>query len=47
VSKVIKKRSKRLQTVFCDFLRQPKQPISAQHAFQDLKKEAGQFFRVS
>jgi hypothetical protein len=43
VSKVIEKRSKRLQTVFCDFLRQPKQPISAQHAFQDLKKKLANF----
>jgi len=37
------KRSKKAKNVFCELLRQPRQPISAQHAFQDLKKKLANF----
>jgi hypothetical protein len=37
------KRSKEVKDVFCELLRQPRQPISAQNAFQDLKKKLTNF----
>ena len=37
------KRSKKAKNVFCELLRQPRQPILALHAFQDLKKKLANF----
>ena len=37
------KRLKKAENVFCELLRQPRQPISAQHAFQDVKKKLANF----
>ncbi len=37
------KKSKKAINFFCELLRQPRQPILAQHAFQDLKKKLANF----
>jgi len=37
------KRLKKAENVFCELLRQPRQPILALHAFKDLKKKLANF----